>query len=1154
MYIERVEIFGFKSFARKTELVFGPGLCVIMGPNGCGKTNILDAIRWAIGEQRLSLLRTSLLEDVIFNGSAGARALNFAEVSVQLADAAGLLPYDPRAEKIRITRRAFRDGESQFLINGAPVRLKDIRRILASVGLGDVGYAVIEQQMIDRILGGGADERRALFEQAAGIAKYKADKAATESKLRATQQDLVRLEDILREVSEQEAILRRQASRARRYRRLLEQARKLEMEIAAGRLARYEENLSKVKAQAEEFRLELQRLSAELADVRARLQRASAKRNDLERKRNEIVSFLGEVERRISEREQRIAVLAERLRNAEAAVAAAEKAASKLEARIKGYKEEEERLQKNLAAFEKKLEDVDLRVAELAQKVADVDAQALELRKKLDDLSQKDQKLRERMSELMNGVSFGEAELEKLRKRRKELFDRAEEKRRTLLRKVEQVKALRSQCAQLEASVAEVEQKLDALRSARAEVTKQLTKLSDELSALRQKRLVLAGRLEEINGIISRGEDIGRGAHAILMQGAAGVLGVVADLVDVEPELSAAAELALGERVNFLVAEDVSAALAAAKKIPPDGGEVGFIILSELEGADPPDWVRLREPRIAALLADARLVDEVGDDPGGTVVSTDGRLLRRRGELRARGEKSQKGALALRATAAKIKSEIEKLDGQISSLEDDEAKISSQLAELEDEISSHEELRRSQAQRLSAISGELRFQEMQEKELRLALEQLEDALRDIDGDIQGRTKQLERWRSELDELRSARMDLSSELDELSAALSEAQKRRSELERELSAAQIERITVDGEIRHLRQDIERARIALESAQQELAKTKESTAEAKKTIASCSEETKRLEGEVEKLFARREELLQAQDELRSELESVEGRLSSLARRERELSAQRDGLAQKLSDAEKEASALEATIDELCRSAHENFGEVPAAQKPLSEEDEASLQAKLVGIRRRIEQWGAVNLEAEEQHELVKKRLDFLREQKADIVESIGDLRSTISRLDAEARRLFTKTFDAARKRFGEVFAQLFEDGEADLELQNPNDPLSSDIIVKVKPAGKRQLSLSQLSAGEKALTALALLFGLYLVKPAPFCLMDEVDAPLDDVNVSRFLRLVRRFSDRVQFIVISHNTKTLQSADYLYGVSMEKDGISKVVSVKMSDLRLI
>jgi len=1155
MYIERAEIFGFKSFAHKTELVLGPGLCVVMGPNGVGKSNIFDGIRWAIGEQRLSLLRSSALEDVIFKGSAGMRPLNFAEVSVQIAEAEGLVHYDPKADRIKITRRAFREGDSQFFINGVPVRLKDIRGILATVGLGDAGYAVIEQRMIRRIIEGSTEDRRVLFEQAAGIAKYKTDKAATQTKLRATQEDLVRLEDILREVEEQEAILRRQVRRARRYKSLLEKVKEIEKAIISGRLAKLEFDRKENNDKLKDAELNLQRHTAEVVKVQAQVQKVIAQRNEIETKRDALAQNHRQISSEISGLEQEIAVLDERVKNAENILVDSARQRDDFTDSIKHAESEKTKAEEALKLNSDRQQRVEDEIKQIELELTKLDKKILIANCEKSEYDRHSEVLRNKRAQTENRLAFGKAELKKFYQRRDELEKNSNQRNAALESLRKQLDSIVVNLETVSNKSGQKEKSLAFVKEQRSELNLKLAQLNSEISEKKQKQSNLVGRIEELEGIIARGEDIGKGAQILASKlDEFGLTGALANLLHIPSEYSAVAERALGDKVNYLVAETVEQALKAVENLPQDAGEVGFIILSELKKPkNVPAWFSADDPRLGALIANIEVGDNFSESPAGILISPDGRLKRISGEISIITGESSVGALTIRNQLQEMKERVEFFKEQISRLEAEGEQLreknignESNIAEIEKELMQiHDELSRSSREQ-TKIQAQL-------ENFEKGIEELNQSFNNLDLQIETRNRELAVWQDELTKVVEAITNHDSIIEKAERGIEGFGKARRKIDGQIAAKQVEQVGIEGEIRNARNEIQRSEIAISDTLRKLEELERAVNEAQKTIEDSRSKVSSLKKDIQQKFSELEKLEKQQDKVREELDLLDGVLIKKRREEQDLSQQRDEAQHDISEIKSNLSAIQASLKQIRMQAQEDFGEIPSPGKPLSDKAEAELHTKLANTKRKLELSGAVNLEAEEQYEMVKKRLDFLNEQRTDITESITNLKSTINRLDAEAKRLFMETFESAKVKFKEVFCELFEDGDAELELETPDEPITSEILIKVKPAGKRILTLSQLSDGEKALTALALLFGLYLVKPSPFCLMDEIDAPLDDVNVDRFLMLVRRFSKDIQFIIVSHNKRTLERADYLYGVSMERDGVSRVVSIKMSDLKL-
>ena len=1154
MYIERVEIYGFKSFARKTELVFGPGLCVIMGPNGVGKSNILDAIRWAVGEQKLSLLRSSLLEDVIFDGSAGQKPASFAEVSVQFAEAEGLLPYDPKADRIKITRRVYRDGDSKFFINNVPMRLKDIRGILATVGLGDVGYAVLNEGMINKIIGGSTEDRRMLFEQAAGIAKYKSDKRATELKLKATRADLVRIEDIIRELSEQEAILRRQVYRYRRYKKLRGEIAELETKLYGSKLAALTAEIKQLQQALARQKDLYEKISGELAEVSSEIQKLAAQRRELETRRDRIFQQRNKISSEIGAREQEIAVLEERIRHARETIANYSENSAQLSRTIQKGREDIKNAGQLKQLAQKKIGEVEAEIKKIESEIDELSQKALKKRRELKEFEQDYEDLRRRIGEIDKNIAFA-------RQENKKLAERLAEYERQIAEREKNIAEIEKSLRKYEQKLAELEGKREKFATDREKLSAEISELNEKIAQLRgqivkyqNERAQTGGRIEELKRIVASGKDIGKNIAQVSRQPEKyGILGIVADMVEIEPEYSRVAEQIMGERVKFFVVETAADALAAVEKLPDNLGRVGFVILDELSPPEnPPQWAKADDPRILALL-DCAPTEEILPPPKGVAFSPDGKFVRRRGELIAQIGVAPAGAITVRAQLTQLNRKLEKINSALAELENELA----QLERTASEKSVQEGQIRRQMEEISAEISQIRQSQAtvseRYKNFTRTIEELKSAREQISAQIEKNHENLKKWESQSAALSEKYEKILAEREKIEGDIEQISATIRQRENQISALTIERVNAENDLRSAENEISRAKLSIEQAQQQIAELEKSVRQARETIFVSEGKIADLKGEIEKLFARRERLQSEEENLLSEIEKLSRRISELRRRESELASQREKTQVEIAQIEGKIDGAQKLYEQIRREGETNLGFSPEEGEILPEEELQKIQTRIQNKRRQLEQYGGADEEIEEQYERVRQRLEFLNKQKEDITESISDLKATIRRLDSEARRLFMETFAQAREKFKQIFGQLFEGGEADLSLVDEDDPLTSDIAIKVKPAGKKTLSLTQLSAGEKALTALALLFGLYLVKPAPFCMMDEVDAPLDDANVERFLKLVRTFSKDIQFIIVSHNTRTLENADYLYGVSMEKDGVSRVFSVKMSDLQL-
>ncbi len=1139
-------MYGFKSFAPKTQMVFNRSVCILMGPNGCGKSNVFDAIRWVIGEQRLSLLRTSILEEVIFNGSVGHKPLNFAEVSIELEDAKGLIPFDPTAERIRITRKVYREGESHFSINGIPVRLKDIRSVLSSVGLGDVGYAVIEQSMIGKILGGSSIDRRMLFEQAAGVAHYKQDRHLTEQKLNSTILDLSRLEDIIEEVEQQEIILRRQVKRTRNYKKLVVQKTEISKKILAGRIAAL---ISQKKDKIEELeseRKKFEKKSSQLASLRAELQSARAARDDLETKRSNYVKRLSECEKKITQNESSIKVLEERVSNFNNTIAQDNKQLPKLKVLSKNSKDEIVNKNRVIEELQILLNEIQKRNEVIFSKSTKVNDEILSIRKLLKKLENKNDELMQLQAKLENYIGFAGDSIVKLESEKEQINLEYEELKKKIGLTEKEMTKLETKREKLTTELKAIHRSFEETEFEREECQLEIEKIENEIETMNNKASKLEGSINTIQDIFERRDDIGKGIKAIIdNKSEFNVVGVLADLIYTEnPEV---VERILERKTNFVVVETYEQAQKIISELEDESGDIGFVILSELTGHSTlGGWFKVSRPELSEYLENVEISDDFSlDNSEKIVVSEDGKVLRKRGELQVAKSPNAQGPLILRKKFNDFNRELEKLKIILAKKQTELSDKSCTLTSLESRIDEIIEKQDEIAQKENEIGHTISLNNTLVSDWLKRLEYISQKRKSIDVQIDDTKKQAIKNERELANVRLERKELSELIDAKKTQMEELEIQSRSLEKDSSAIEFRKLSLENEIRNARKEIERLEFECKNADKEISRLIDEITNSMDGVKISKSGMSKFAEEIENLFQSKSSIEKDLEVLAVELNSLDNKIKKLSSAERETELDRDELSKSVSTFEQEISQIKGTLEELDREAVEEFDELMYSEQ-LSKVELIEFSRKLEKIKRRIEQIGGVNLEAEEQYGAVKNRNDFLKEQKSDITTSISDLRKTIEQLDSEAKRLFLETFEAGRQRFQEIFSQLFEDGEADLELEKKSEPLESDILIKVRPAGKKTLTLSQLSAGEKALTSIALLFGLYLVKPAPFCLMDEVDAPLDDVNIKRFLKLIRHFSDQIQFLIVSHNKITLSKADYIYGISMEQDGISRIISL--------
>ena len=1177
MYLKALEMVGFKSFAERTKLVFEPGMMAIVGPNGCGKSNVSDAIRWVLGEQSPKALRGGAMTDVIFNGTDHAKPLAMAEVSLTLSDCEAVLGTE--YNEVTVTRRVFRSGEGQYFINKAQCRLKDIQRLFMDTGLGTNSYSVMEQGRIDQILSSRPDDRREVFEEASGISKYKADKKEALRKLEHTEANLLRLGDIIKEVKRQIISLQRQVGKAKRYKSLQEQLRGCDVWLAKGRLAELDESLGALEAELKEqtAREEALRVEVETAEARA----------------NELRQGMAEVEGKIAAGMDAASEATGALARARELIRVNRERAQELESLSQRDSRETESARASLATHQAELDTLkkDLIAATDAHETARVDLekrqaallahdqQTAVVRKRLQDLRTEALDLETRLTRLQNELNEIEARERTDLIRRERFAAEKAEAERAVESFEERLGLMAGQREQKQGATEQALRQVEDLKKTQAERAEQLAGLQRETSALGSEA---AAREAQVNLLArSRAEAQGfpAGAKKLLENKPVPgvdpktILGSLAEKVRADKAHKLALEAVLRSWLDAVLVADAACAREIAKNLQAaKGGAVRLLAVSG-EGAGAAegpgeallDHVKApaeMAPLLGRLLGPVRVVATAADVPaeipaGLTVATRDGIVARADGsvEFWAPGEK-ETNPLAREHQLAEWKEDLERLRREIGerkaraeSLRQDETAARESLNAAQTALEAHR-------REMALAEGEIRMVEREAKQARERAEtigwELEALVKKTGAGTQRRAEiagQMESIRTRQAEVRTQNAADTERLRQLEDERNALLEASTECRVALSGykQQVENLRARGEplearLRELEALIRERAAGIDSYQGRIASLAQATAGAEEQIPGLEAE----------LAARQAELQEARAQR-------EGRNAELARSDAALHGSRgelDAVREKRNGVDIGLARQRLHRQNLVDRMNAEYGMQPAdvlkAGEPAWEEgagpaDREALETMVAEIRTKIQSMGPVNLVAIEEHQELEERFAFLSQQNDDLVNAKQQLMDLIRKINDTTTSLFTETFNQVNENFQELFKQLFGGGNAKLVLVDEENVLESGIEIIARPPGKKLQTVSLLSGGERTLTAVALLFSLFKVKPSAFCLTDELDAALDDSNISRYLGMLKGFVDKTQFIIITHNRQTIGSADALYGVTMEKQGISKIVSVK-------
>lgn len=1166
MKINSLTLSGFKSFADKTTVEFHDGITAVVGPNGCGKSNISDALRWVLGEQRASAIRGSRMDEAIFHGTASRKPIHRAEVELRIANEDGILPVPYR--EVTIGRTVLRGGESVYEINGQTVRLKDIQDLCRDTGLGANAYSIIEARMIDAILSDRPEERRALFEEAAEVGRYKDRRRTALRRLDQAQADLQRLEDVIGEVASKVRSLARQRGRATKFGELRERRLVLEVAVATDSLSDMEARLVEAERCLETARRSRPEAEATLARDETEVETLRLYLVERERERGQLASRLESVRSRLEEIERQRLLTDERVTAAKSRIEAIGREQAELERRRDASVSDRTAGLDALAACAVELAQLQKDESKLAEQVG-------ALRSRRQELEHSEARTRNSLAAKLAEIGTAGAEAEarhergkaRATERRLRMTERAESAESVLGLK-ETVQAGKDRLAAAIEVRKKNDHRLDEARATLRAARDETRTLRDRLSTLEGELASVSARAGGLAGMLSAGKDLPPIVARLQSdrKRVPGVRGVLAEFMDVPTRLSRAVEAQLGPLLFGVVVDDWQAVLAVRSWLSGRDETDGLLLLPLDPGpARPGSGGSLNaevgahgvgETWVRSLLADVEVSpgDEFGPASGAWVAG-DGSGRDRFGAVRLGQPSGGKGMLRRRAEHRELEerrtaleTECGELRAALEGLESDARMLADQTAALDSE---REVL--AVAERDAESSAEATMDRLARTNRRI--EELDSWIQELGEDDPPEAEPDEADESRLVGLTTQRTELEGELIALAAALLDAS-RGWEAERDVLQElrlRIARREADHEAEAGR--VERAEALLLELDERKARLDEELAERGNIIGRGTDQLVGSEQELEELFGSRTEL---EAEIRSRMDGLEERQTELERREaalrvartgeREASEQRHALELERTELRGKSAAVRERIEtEWERSLEDLQREVA----PPSDENPEDWVEELIEVRGKLSSLGPVNMLATAEYDEEKLRLDFLETQKADLIAAQDDLHASISRINETASTAFHEVFKQVRANFRDIFVTLFEGGEADVWLENPDDPLDSAIEISASPRGKRTQRIHLLSGGERTLTALGLLFAIYRAKPSPFCVMDEVDAPLDESNIERFTAMLQRFKQDTQFLVITHNARTIEVADYIYGVTMQEPGVTTLVALDLKSL---
>ena len=1186
MFLKRLELFGFKSFADKTAMDFPSGVTSLVGPNGCGKSNVVDAIRWALGEQSAKRLRGSEMVDLIFNGTATRRPMGYAEVSLTFDNDQRQLPVD--AGEVKVTRRLYRTGESEYLINGQPSRLRDIREMFMDTGVGVGAYSIIEQGKIAALLEASPKERRGIFEEAAGIAKYRSRKAAALRKLDRVDQNVLRVGDVIIEVERQLRSVVRQAGKARRYRQLAEEMAQIRLtvlsadyRVLSGKLENLRGELTGADDRVAELTARSGRLEAEIASARIKADELELSSARAERRRAEEHARLAKLEAQIASAEQlgrQHMEEAERARREATELAERAEAADDQKTRAR---QEAGQAEAGSRALADRLKDAESAAEAAGRRASDMAAEIERRKVETIDIVRSRMGVDSEQSKLLGEGRHLDAEISRRQQSAGNLNERVEAARREISHGSERITELSAKRAHVaeEAEKARADEETASRRL--VEVQRRGSELGAEVSGKRSRLSLLSAQETRREGL-SAGV---RGVLEAMQAGAApqGLCGIVAELVKVPEKFEVAIETALGSKVQNVVAVDTASARGAVELLKRDRlGRATFLPLDRVRnGRYRPGQHTLAEPGVLGRGADLVSFDEryrpVFEYLLGSVVvvenldaavrvanngARDGLTVTLEGEIFYPSGAITGGAYRNRLPGIiSRKNEIARLEAELASAEDELAACRREREELEANRASARRRGEELSGEHGALSaGELRLREGLEMVGREAarLEEEQGLVARELSELTARRAQLEgslaEVRRQARELADREESVGRSVQTEAEQLREAEAERGRLREALTGLKIEAAGLEEKL---------SALAAQAASAERLSA-ERAAEAAERREAVEAAEAAAEGEKQRGTALREELSGAvheaasADRAGSELGQRRAELREAVTRaetaERECRGELNAATRRVNDLRLEEQQVSMRLDGLVeRAGAEGEDDLAARARTVDPEDVnlEEIRTKLEEGEARLARMGPVNLAAIGEEDSLRARREELTTQKADLEEARRLLREAISKINRISRERFTATFDLVREHFAQTYRKLFGGGRADIRLEEGVDVLEAGIEVMARPPGKDLLKLQLLSGGERTLTTIALLFAIFKAKPSPFCVLDEVDAPLDESNIDRFMLVLREFLEHSQFLMITHNRRTMATADTIYGVTMQESGVSKRVAVRFEEI---
>ena len=1181
MYLKRLEMQGFKSFADKTVLEFMPGITSVIGPNGSGKSNVSDAIRWVLGEQSMKSLRGTKSEDIIFAGTQSRKSLGFAEASLVFDNSDGKLPVE--YTEVTVTRKIYRSGESGYFINKTPCRLKDVLELFMDTGIGKDGYSIIGQGKIDEILSNKSEDRRHIFEEAAGIVKYRVRKSETEKKLEHTKLNLMRINDILSEIELNIEPLKNQAEKAKKYLNLREELKDIEVGLFIHNINSYKEKLQKIIEDEDILKSqnnEAQETMQKIAELKEKLKQEIEEINEnIESTQNLGLESEKEKERLNSE----ISITRERIQNNKENFSRYDIEIEEIKARILELEEEKKtKLEKksnmfsNKEKFQKELEEKEKELEKLTKKLSSKELEIEEKKKKVEEnIDQKYEKL--------NNISTIEANLENIEKRKKQVnseidfniseLDGTRITREEISKKFQEIESKRN----------EIVKSLDKISSEKEKAESKIKEYDDTIFRLSSEYRIKESRLKFLKETEKEKEGYIRSVKSLLLDCEKnenlkkGSHGVLANIIKTPKEYETAIEMALGAALQNIVTDTEEDAKKLVEHLRKNNlGRASFLPITSVKGkklekynskgidgilgiaSDLVEFDKKYEQIVLSFLGRTVIVDDMNNaialakknNYSFRIVTLKGDLINPSGAITG-GSVAQKtvNILGRAREIEDLEKELEKIKAKIEQSEkekqeylDSNENVIEEITSLEAGLQEIDITYAADKQKLFAVEENIAKVEKR-------LEKLKQEFKELEEQKQDNLQNKEQEESNIKKIEEENEELNISIDQFAALNKDNQDYIDDLNMDITNLKISvssfdesETSIDEMVERINIDIENNNSSIKNKVGQKENIENDNINLEKAIKDLEEKIKEIDEKVnnsgEKVNTLKKERLDKNDDLAKAEKDYESQFETI-----------EGLKEQIIKIDVKKEKLEQDIESIVNKLWEEYELTPNNATEYKKPDNVQQATKQVNsLRNKIKDLGSINVDSIEEYNQTKQRYDFMCEQRLDLEDGIAKLKKVIQDMTSTMKTQFAKQFEIINKNFGEVFKELFGGGKAELKLTDEENILECGIDINVQPPGKKLQNMTLLSGGEKAFTAIALLFAILKINPSPFCVLDEIEAALDDVNVYRYADYLKKFTNNTQFLVITHRKGTMEAADTVYGITMEKSGISKLLSMKL------